>query len=148
MKFKIDDKYIDREHIGVPAMNYGQMWRYEKFDRVNYEIVISKEGFFEKTSEWFKEFRYEVIEDSGISHRGEFPVYDNYEDAGFPGLTEMMDTKQQLLSELILFHDFDLLTLLCEHTTAPEGELYLLNSLEEVEINEYITLKGIAFKTR
>ena len=145
MKFKIDNEYIDRERIVLPAMNYGQKWRYEKFRKVNYEIQVSPEDFFEKTSDWFKEFRLDAVEDLGIANKGEFLIYDKYESAGFPGLNKLINENQLLLSEIILFHDLDVLNVLCNHKTSEKGCLYLINSLEKVLINEYLTLQGIAF---
>ena len=148
MRFKIDNKYINREFIGVPTMNYGQLWRYEKFEKVNYEIQIKREVFFEKLSDWFKEFQVDAIEESGIMIKGEFPVYDEYEKAGFPGLKEMLNQRPQLLSEIILFHDLDILNSLLKHEIPGTGILNLINSLDQVLINEYIIFKGIAFRVR
>jgi hypothetical protein len=100
MVFKIENKTIDRSRVGVPAMNYGQMQRYAKYKRVAYEIEISPEGFYEKTVDWFNTFRAETIEDSGIARKGDFPVYDKYEAAGFPGLRRLIDENKKYSPKL------------------------------------------------
>ena len=146
MKFKIQNKIIDRALIGIPAINYGQMQRYAKYERLNYGIVISPEGFVEKTADWFKEFRAEAIEDSGISRKGDYPVYDRYEEVGFPGLRELIDNYLKLLIEIILFHDLEILNVLCDHKVGEEGMHYSINSLDKLLFGKLIHLEGVVFK--
>lgn len=126
-------------------MNYGQTWRYKGLNKVIYEIYIPLEEFTEKMNNWFHQFSSEAIEDASFSENDEFPVYDRYEEAGFPDLEQMLNSKRDLLSKIFLFNDLDILNALFKHQVVEES-LYIINSLDKVEITDQVLLRGFAFK--
>lgn len=146
MKFKVDDLFVLKEQIGMPTMNFGQMWRYKGYKKVNYEILINVEEFYKEISDWFKAFRLDAIEDYGGDEKGEFPVYDKYEEQNFPELEKLIKSDITLFEEIIKFHDIDILNLLCQHEVSGAERVYSINSLDEISIDEIVQIRGVAFQ--
>lgn len=145
MDFRVNKSTINKNQIGIPAMNYGQMWRYKNYKNVVYEIQIDTEEFYTKITDWFIAFRLDAIEDSGLDEKGEFVMYDKYEGLNFPELKDLIQRDKTLLEEIVKFHDIDILNILCNHKVSKEGNVYSINSLDEINIDESVLIKGIAF---
>ncbi len=147
MIYKIENIEINSSNIALPAMNYGQTNRYKNFEQVNYTINCSINEFIKKTQYWFKTFRAETIEDSKFTNIGDYPIDDLYKQLNYPTLPKMALSHINLLGDIIKFNDLDILTILTKKkiTNKTNKTLYLINSLNWVEIKSSITLGGEAF---
>jgi len=147
MRYFVENELIDENRIGIPAMNFGQEWRYNGLKKVVYEIHLSDNELRERLGPWFYNFRNEIIEDAKMSERCDFPILDRYEEAGFPDLDELIASDRQSLSGLILFSDLDVLNVLCEHNVMGKP-FFLINSLEKISSHEHFILTGTAFEIK
>lgn len=143
----VNQTNIALNNIAPPAMNYGQSWRYNKLDKVNYEYNISLEEFIVKTQNWFLDIKNEILEESKKNKTSDYPFQDKFAAKGFPSLKEMIVKHTNLLTEFIKQNDLDLLNLLTVETPFPNKNepSYLINSLDWVKIKDEISFGGSAF---
>lgn len=145
MKCFINGQEIDSSSIGPPAMNFGQLWRYDGCPACRYRYLFTLNEFLERLEKWFEEFRLGEITLKEIEHNEEFPHLHLFRKLGFPTLPVMVDEYQYLLSELVRWDDQEVLEHLSE-LPKPSPIFYYANSLESLAIEpKNVVIEGVAF---
>ncbi len=73
MRVTIDGTEVGPERLGPPAMNYGQLHRWQDFTQVAYEYVASVEEFVSALDNWFDTYRAEIQEEGRVGRTGVRP---------------------------------------------------------------------------
>jgi hypothetical protein len=145
MDVLIENRKILTELAQVSTMNYGQMQRWQDFVPLHYSIEMAKELFTKKITSFFAEFRDAEIEEDDPD---DWPELIAFKNAGWPDLSELTKEHPAILSDLIIYHQYDILHLIIERPATRHNYFYSLNSVDEVLFeNEMIKLKGICFQS-
>tara|TARA_R110002051_G_scaffold44919_1_gene90783 strand:- start:81 stop:527 length:447 start_codon:yes stop_codon:yes gene_type:complete len=144
MKIVLKNKKTDTSLFTVPEFNFGQFQRWKNVERLTYVLEIKIKEFIENFSEYFFEFRKaEILEDD---------CYDleeliAYKKAGRPTLENLLNGNLPLLTDLMIYHQYELLHSIIDSSSTVGTFFYSINSIDKVEFTEdKIYLEGICFK--
>jgi transcriptional regulator with XRE-family HTH domain len=142
MKLFLENKITQSDLFQVTEMNYGQLQRWEEKERLRYSLEIETKIFIEKFSKEFAAFRANEIEEDDTFGLKEL---EDYKEAGWPTLIELLENNISLLKSLILYHQYEILHFLIENASIGEF-FYSINSIDTIEfVAHKIHLKGICF---
>lgn len=98
----IDGVDISPEEIGPPALNYGQLHRWERFQPVRYEYRMACSEFLDRVGTWFDQYRAELREDD-VRHPPEAGTgADDFAALGYPPLSEILASYPGVGTRLLL----------------------------------------------
>jgi hypothetical protein len=102
LRVLVDGVDVSPEEIGPPAMNYGQLHRWERFKRVHYEYRVAWSLFLERVEPWFDRYRAELRADD-VKHPPQ-PGADAHDFAalGYPRLSEVLASRPDVAERLLL----------------------------------------------
>jgi len=145
MDVRIENRKITTELAQVATLNYGQMQRWHDFVPLHYSIEMAKELFIEKITSFFAEFRDAEMEEDETN---DWPELIAFKNVGWPDLSQLAKEHTSILSDLIVYHQYDILHLIIERPASKHHYFYSLNAVDEVLFeNEMIKLKGICFQS-
>lgn len=102
LRVLIDGVDISSEEIGPPAMNYGQLHRWERFKRVHYEYRIAWSVFLEYVGPWFDRCRAELRADD-VEHSPQARTgAQEFAALGYPPLSEVLASYPEVAERLLL----------------------------------------------
>jgi len=98
----INGDVISHELIGPPAMNYGQLDRWQAFERVQYDYVMAVPDFIDHVSPWFAQYCEELKADCRIAPPDEDTPEHALAGLGYPRLDQLIRTHSVLAGQLFL----------------------------------------------
>lgn len=144
MEITIAKQKVLFSQVTVPDLNYGQLKRWQGYEKLNYKLSINTNEFLEKISIVFNEFRQDEIDDDDTC---EIAILDTFKAINHPNLIELYKSHTKVLEGLILFLNADILhCLLTNNTLNKKLANYSIQSLDSITINTELTyLQGICF---
>jgi len=144
MTLRIDSKVVNLTVLAMPAMNFGQSWRYEGRKNVGYQYEVAEKEWRQCITPWWKRLCEELEEDLPYRKRGDFPELDRIEDLQFPDLAVMISDYPNDLEAVTLWDGLSILNAIQSPLDAPE---YIIDSLDSVTLRaNTLYLKGRAFR--
>ncbi len=125
----INDLEVSPRLLSPPALNYGQLHRWNEIQVMKYRYVVEIEVFCKLTGSLFTNFRAGEIEDSEFGELATpFPVLQQYADLNYPNVFQLILSKPALFEEICLYLDLDLLNSI-SRVTDPTP-IFILHSLD------------------
>jgi hypothetical protein len=144
---RIDGTEVDPDAVGPPALNYGQLERWEGCPRRTYEYVVPHDEFARLAASWWDGSCDELRDDLPFRTLGDFPELDALEQLDYPPLTTMLREHREALAAFLRWDDLGLLGLV-GGSQRRGPVLYVASSLESLNVSETeIRFSGLAFET-
>ncbi len=140
----VDNTPVALNEIGPPAMNYGQLHRWEGYQRCNYRYEMPISIFVSRVTQWFDQYRVEIRADD-VNFP---PALDTHDFAfaalDYPDLETLIGVDKALAARLLKSSPFELNNLF--DFVAPDVVRYSANSVDILEISDgKARFGGVAF---
>jgi hypothetical protein len=143
MKCLLDGREVPAHAFTVQSLNFGQPWP-APAQPLSYSIQIEGPELVVKMNAELKRAKEEEIADLPFQHPGEVPEIDQWEEAGYPLVGELLAKHPRILEGVLRWLAMETLERILPHD--PGSQPYVINNVERITVLDgMVLLDGRAY---